>query len=546
MRQTGKDLTCPQILVTECTGSGIKRGGTNASPERGYAAIKSKNSNSPSPDTRTDSLLPIYSILCNVDVYLSCAFVTIRTSFLNTTGGTISGSFSLPTPHGQATISSCDICFAGKTFSSSIIDPNKTKVNHDPKLASASIDGGRGEYSPHFFSMPFHNCPPNCEIVVIAKYLQDMTFHATTGEYSIPVPLTIPPADEFGRGGIYQNMPPDQVIFINCTIDPGNGRSDLCKWYSSTHPFVQVTNTSHPPQSDCITLALNRDSNIANTNLCLTYGTTSAEIIGACLLEPPKGDDTDGAFALLLSPPSPSPSSSSSNSINSSFGRNLVFLLDRSGSMGSGTCMSTAKSALTSALDKLSPQDNFAISAFDHRQIWYHPSFSGDNNNHDHAGGEYLSTAAQIFPATPENIASAKHWIQGLRAQGGTDILQPYSTSCQMLSESVTGIPFQQWSQPFPQLSATASHGQNPNLGIVSVQGDDRMISNLASTSNGSQVKHSNLPFVVLITDGAVPNEAEICKYASQFNECLGVVTSSDFTPLIRTYTFGIGPYANK
>jgi hypothetical protein len=201
--------------------------------------------------------------------------------------------------------------------------------------------------------------------------------------------------------------------------------------------------------------------------------------------------------------------------------------------MGTGTCMSIAKDALTAALDKLSPRDKFAISAFDHRQIWFDPLFKSHDNRDIHIGE---APAAQIFVASSENIKSAKKWIQELRAQGGTDILSPYSTSCQMLSEGLLGVPFHQWSQAFPQLTAH----QNLNLEMV---GPGGVV--MEGRTNHNNVD-SNLPFVILITDGAVPNESVICKYASEFNECLGTVSRSADSPLIRTYTFGIGPYANK
>ncbi|AZI35746.1 marine proteobacterial sortase target protein [Caenibius tardaugens] len=81
--------------------------------------------------------------------------------------------------------------------------------------------------------------------------------------------------------------------------------------------------------------------------------------------------------------------------------REMVFVIDNSGSMG-GTSMESAKNSLLYALGTLRPEDSFNIIRFD-------------------------DTLTRLFedsvPATPEQIALARRFTEGLEATGGTEML---------------------------------------------------------------------------------------------------------------------------
>ena len=81
--------------------------------------------------------------------------------------------------------------------------------------------------------------------------------------------------------------------------------------------------------------------------------------------------------------------------------REMVFVIDNSGSMG-GTSMDAAKASLLHALDTLRPVDTFNVIRFD-------------------------DTMTRLFEqstrATPEQVALARTFTQGLQAKGGTEML---------------------------------------------------------------------------------------------------------------------------
>ena len=79
----------------------------------------------------------------------------------------------------------------------------------------------------------------------------------------------------------------------------------------------------------------------------------------------------------------------------------MLYMIDVSGSM-EGTSIEQARGALLQALDRLRPSDRFGILAFS----------SG-----------YHEFAQEPLPASAENLAAARRYVQGLRAGGGTEML---------------------------------------------------------------------------------------------------------------------------
>jgi uncharacterized protein YegL len=94
------------------------------------------------------------------------------------------------------------------------------------------------------------------------------------------------------------------------------------------------------------------------------------------------------------------------------YAKHVVFLIDRSGSMG-GDPMNQAKQALAQAIGQLTDIDFFNIVQFDHEQIIWNPI------------GPVHATAA--------NRHLALTWVEGIQARGLTDILTPLQGALTML-----------------------------------------------------------------------------------------------------------------
>ncbi|MGC8915956.1 MAG: VWA domain-containing protein [Thermoanaerobaculum sp.] len=93
--------------------------------------------------------------------------------------------------------------------------------------------------------------------------------------------------------------------------------------------------------------------------------------------------------------------------------RNVVFVLDRSGSMG-GQAIAQARRALLACLSVLNPEDNFAIVAFDNTVETFTPT---------------------LVPADEKHRKEARGFLAGVEARGGTELAAGLETAAQMLGE---------------------------------------------------------------------------------------------------------------
>ncbi|CAN0060470.1 unnamed protein product [Lampetra planeri] len=91
--------------------------------------------------------------------------------------------------------------------------------------------------------------------------------------------------------------------------------------------------------------------------------------------------------------------------------KNIVFIIDVSGSMW-GLKMKQTQQALSTILDELRPDDHFSIIRFDHRvEAW----------------------TDELMQASACNVDDAKKYVQGLQAEGGTNINEAVLRAVEML-----------------------------------------------------------------------------------------------------------------
>lgn len=138
--------------------------------------------------------------------------------------------------------------------------------------------------------------------------------------------------------------------------------------------------------------------------LRLRYG---ADAISTSLAVLPEGD-SGGTFALTVLPPSTDKQTRP---------RDVVLVLDRSGSMG-GWKMVAARRAAARIVDTLGSADRFAVLAFDH-EVLTPPTLSSG-----------------FVEANDRNRFRAVEFLSGLDARGGTEMLVPLNRAARLLGES--------------------------------------------------------------------------------------------------------------
>jgi uncharacterized protein with von Willebrand factor type A (vWA) domain len=102
--------------------------------------------------------------------------------------------------------------------------------------------------------------------------------------------------------------------------------------------------------------------------------------------------------------------------------RDVVFVLDRSGSMG-GPKMASAARACGCLLRTLGPADRFGIVAFDNRLEWC----------------EKDGTGPQLMVADEDGLGRGERWLRGIEASGGTDLAPALAAAVDLLKQRPGG-----------------------------------------------------------------------------------------------------------
>lgn len=431
--------------------------------------------------------------------------------------------FELPINQ-YVTVTSVEIILQnGKAFASTVVDPKDVKgvkKNEELNAALASyyeLVGGRaasgGSYDPDVFRTPFDTPPAGSFVTVRSQYFQNLGFDR--GSYSLQVPLRLLP-------GMLDGPSVGECVSVFCHINTGTPES---KWEGTTHQMDIVDGQG---EGSRVVLQSRRARGAQpNHDFHISYRAWSPKVLCNLQVQPAR-DNKSGSFTIFMSPPQ-------ADALEAAFSRRIVFLIDNSGSM-TGRPMQNAKEALVSALGLLQPQDLFAICVFNHEQEWWIPRGSaemmeapggyggygppggggggyggpggpGGGGGYGGAGyggygppqpaydalgtrdGLHRPPGLKMVMATPANVAEAVAFTRSISTAGMTDILAPVTQSFELLNEA----------------------GRTPE---------------------GAR----SIPMMFLMTDGAVPNERDVCMY----------VRDNVGESKVRVFTFGIGIYCNS
>ncbi len=336
------------------------------------------------PEVR-DQPFAVKNVRISTTISDGVAETTVEQTFVNHSPVDQEGTYVFPLPEG-ATVTSFTLRAGDRVLEARMLSREEARGiyesivrrRRDPALLEYL---GRGMFRSSVFPIPAH-----AERVLTLKYAEILkpeggvrkyVYSLSTGRFSSrPVELT--------------------SIFVRIKTSTA-----LKTIYSPSHDVSIRRNDDYSA-----TASWEGRGEFSDRDFSLFYSTSGDEV-GLSLLNYQSGD-RDGYFVLIASPRFNIPK-------ERILPKQIVFVLDRTGSMQANGKMEQAKSAMQFCLDNLHPQDRFDVITFNE-------------------SADVLTRS--LVAASPENVKRAHRFVSDVDASGGTNIDEALRSALGLLKDA--------------------------------------------------------------------------------------------------------------
>jgi Ca-activated chloride channel family protein len=324
----------------------------------------------PRPEIR-EQPFSVKSVRVTANVTENVAETAVEQVFVNNSRFEQEGTYLFPLPEG-ATVTSFSLKAGDRVLEGRVLRKEEASSIYE-SIVRRRRDPALLEYMGHgLFRASVFPIPPGGERTLTLKYAQIV--RAEGGLKKFVYPLST---------GRFSARPLD---FSSVTVRLKTA-APLKTVYSPTHD-VSVRRID----DYTATASWEGRLEVPDRDFTLYYATQAGDV-GLSLLTYQSGD-RDGYFMLIAAPRVSVPK-------EKILPKQVVFVLDRTGSMAANNKIEQARNALNFCLDKLNPNDRFDIITF--------------NESAD-------IMAKGLLAATPENVRRGHRFVQGVEASGGTNI----------------------------------------------------------------------------------------------------------------------------
>lgn len=325
------------------------------------------------------------------------AEVSVRQRYINDSGEWLEGRYLLPLP-GDAAVGRLSLHVGDRVIEGEIREKAEAQAMYEAAAAQGQTASLVEQSRPNLFSTAVANIGPGEAIEIEIGYWQAVTFQ--DGAFSVALPLTLTPQyhpiagdEKLAALDRPVGTPPaaaastdigeafEPTVTIDVDLDAGL-------------PLASVTSVTHAievePAERGYRIRLANQVEPSDRDFELRWAPRASDMPQQAVFS--ETIDGENYVLLMLVPPTvpvePVP-------------RELVLVVDNSGSMA-GESMTQAIAALDRALSRLRPSDRFNIIRFD---------------------DTIERVFAQAVPADADNVTHARHFVQSLQANGGTELL---------------------------------------------------------------------------------------------------------------------------
>lgn len=293
------------------------------------------------------------------------------------------------------------------------------------------------------FTMQVGNIPPQESITVELTYTEKLEFFEDgTTELRLPLvvapryvpgtPLSreqvgdgvmsdtdlVPDASRISPPRLAGGSIPDVSLRLNVELTPElasnrDGRSLRISDLACSQHAVQTRT-----DDGIIRVTLARADELLNRDFILSWRQVSEQMTSSVVLYRKAGKESkqEGYAMLSLIPPASAGVASAP--------RDVIFVLDRSGSMAGSKMVSAARSCAI-LMSTLGPKDRFAINAFDNECQWYMDSPT-----------QHLVSVGKFFEANLAAVEKGVDFLKAVTARGGTELGRALVQSLDLIQSS--------------------------------------------------------------------------------------------------------------
>ena len=366
---------------------------------------------------------PLVAMTVAADITGLTAALSIRQTFRNPHECPLEATYIFPLPD-RAAVTGFDVILGDRRITGAIKERQAARDAYDEALAAGQRAAIVEEDRPDVFTTRVGNLGPG-EIATVELTLAGPV-PCEFGEATFRVPLVVAPRyipgqplEGMGVGegwALDTDAVPDASRITPPVLLPGSPnpvrlqvavRLDpaglaACDLRSSLHAATVAGSLPGP-----VTVEL-RPGERLDRDFILRYRVADDRQTTMTAVATPDADSDEGTIVVTLLPPAAVTAAA----------RDVVLLVDRSGSMG-GWKMVAARRAAARIIDSLTSVDRFGILAFDH-DVERPPGLP----------------AHALVEATDRNRFRAVEWLSGLEARGGTELATALSTAQKMLTPS--------------------------------------------------------------------------------------------------------------
>ena len=341
-----------------------------------------------------------------LDVRGLVAAATVTQQYVNT-NEPIEAVYVFPLPH-DAAVYDMEIRIGNRVIRSVIKEREEAKRTYEAAKSVGKRAALVEEERPNIFTASVANLMPGDHVDVRLRYVEALRWEESRLRLVFPMvvgPRYITGTQAVGHEGTGWAADSDAVPDAsritppvrNPETRPGHDIS-LAVDLDPGFEFASIKSVSHEINVRRLAdgrqhVELASGTTIPNKDFVLEAQQAEGTQPKTALFLSPEKESGETYFLLTAFPPTVQPTKR--------VPLEMLYLIDISGSM-SGTSIQQAREALLQAFDRLTPADRFGIVAFNHY---------------------YYEFASQPLTASPENVAAARRYVQGLEAGGGTEML---------------------------------------------------------------------------------------------------------------------------